>query len=365
MLLSAEGELPYYRLNLTRYLAGEIADDELPVHPAEWFEENRIDLRLGTSVRKIQPLEKSVDLDNDQKVEYDKLVFATGAHPFMPPIIGNNGDGVFTLRTVGDAKSILAAAKPGTQVACIGGGILGLETAGALARSGARVTVLEAFDHLMPRQLNAAGGEVLLQHLGTLNINVIKQAQAERIDAEGVQLKDGRRVPADVVVVAVGVRSNVWMLKEAGLPVNNGVLVDNFMRTSNPDILAAGDACEHDGAMYGSWGAAQFQGRIAGLNAAGVPTEFGGIPRSHMLKILGKDMASIGQIQATDGSYRMFDERTAEGYRMFMVRDGIIVGALLLGDISLATPARSAIEAGTEVGEAATLSQVVGAITQG
>jgi len=287
-----------------------------------------------------------VELDHGLKIGYDKLIMATGAHPLIPPMKGSTLPHVYTLRTIEDAHAILAAVQPGMKVVGIGGGILGLENAGALARRGAKVTVMEAFNHLMPQQLNASGSEILLHHLGTLGIDAIEGAQVVQIDAKAVWLKDGQHVPAEMVVITIGVRSNTQMLKEAGLPINNGVLVDNFMRTSNPDILAAGDVCEHDGVLYGSWAAARYQGKIAGMNAAGLPTEFGGIPRSHTLKVLGKDMVSIGQIKAMDGSYKMIDDSPDGGYRMFMLRDGILVGALLIGDVSLKARASKAIEGG-------------------
>lgn len=362
-LLSAETEPPYYRLNLTRYLAGEVAEGDLPIHSLKWYEEHRIHLVLGTSLAKVHSLEKKIELLDGSQLEYDKLIVATGARPFVPPIPGSEQPHVYTLRTAGDAKTILSAVSPETQVVCIGGGILGLETAGALARQGAGVTVLEAFDHLMPLQLNAAGGDVMAEHLYTLGINVITQAQTSKIENKTVQLNDGTTLPADMVVITVGVRANDQMLKNAGLPAHRGVLVDNFMRTSHPDILAAGDVCEHDGVLYGSWIAAKSQGKIAGMNAAGTPTEFGGIPRSHMLKVLGKNMFSIGQILAYDGSDRIIDDHPGENYRMFMVHDGVLVGALLVGDLKLKSACRKAIEGGTRIGSVTVPEEVIEAIS--
>ncbi len=358
-LLSAETEPPYYRLNLTRYLAGEVAEGDLPIHSLKWYEEHRIHLVLGTSLAKVHSPEKKIELLDGSPLAYDKLIVATGARPFVPPIPGSEQPHVHTLHTSGDAKTILSAVSPATQVVCIGGGILGLETAGALARQGASVTVLEAFDHLMPLQLNAAGSDVMVQYLSTLGIDVITQAQTAKIEAKTIQLNDGTLLPADVVVITVGVRANDQMLKNAGLPVHKGVLVDNFMRTSNPDILAAGDVCEHDGVLYGSWIVAKKQGKIAGMNAAGTPTEFGGIPRSHLLKVLDKDMFSIGQILAYDGSDRIIEDHPDENYRMFMVHDGVLVGALLVGDLKLMSACRKAIEGGTRIGSATLPKEVI------
>jgi nitrite reductase (NADH) large subunit len=362
-LLSAESELPYYRLNLTRYLAGEVADEDLPLHSLKWYKDQRIDLMPGTTLAQIFRAEKEAELNDGSRLAYDKLIVTTGARPFVPPIPGSDQSHVYTVRTADDAKTLLGSVSSEMEVACIGGGILGLETAGALARHGAHVTVLEAFNHIMPLQLNTAGSDIMVQHLSTLGIDVIAPAQTEKIDADAVQLEDGTRLPADVVVITVGVRANAEILKEAGLPVHQGVLVDNFMRTSNPDILAAGDVCEHDGVMYGSWAAAQYQGKIAGMNAAGETAEFGGIPRSHLLKVLGTKMFSIGEITAHDGSYRSIEDHTDGNYRMFMIHDGKLVGALLIGNIKLMTACRNAIEKEKPV-DTAGVEELIDSITR-
>jgi nitrite reductase (NADH) large subunit len=293
--------------------------------------------------------EKSVELDDGRAIQFDKLIAATGSHPFVPPIPGTDLENVFTVRTVEDVHRILDAIAPGCRVVCLGGGILGLETAGALAKREARVTVLEAFEYLMPLQLNAEGSRVLQNHLGTLNIEVVTHAEADCIVGDGrvtgVHLKHGPLLPAELVVIAAGDRANAAWLEQAGLTVKKGVLVDNFLRTSNPDIHAVGDVAEHDGVRYGAWSPALYMGRIAGMNAAGVPTEFGGIPRSHLLKVLGIPMLSIGVITPTDGSYRMIEDHADNGYRMFMFRDGRLVGCLLIGRLKLMKPVRKGIQA--------------------
>lgn len=349
VLISKESELPYYRLNLTRLLAGEISDKDLPLHPEQWFKDQRIDFMPGMVVEAIVLAEKAVRLEGGRLIPFAKLIVATGSHPWIPSIPGIELKNVFTIRTAEDVRSVLQVVKPGSTVACLGGGILGLETAGALARREAKVTVLEAFDYLMPKQLNRQGSDVLQQHLATLKIDVVTSAMVDCIIGDGavtgVHLKRGQLVPADAVIVTAGDRANATILQEAGLTVKKGVLVDNFLRTTNPDIYAVGDVCEHDGVLYGAWAPAMYQGTIAGMNAAGVPTEFGGIPRSHLLKVLGKPMLSIGVVAPPDGSYRMIEDFPANGYRMFMFRDGCLVGSLLIGKLTLMKPVRKAIQA--------------------
>jgi nitrite reductase (NADH) large subunit len=348
ILISKEDEVPYMRLNLTRLLAGEFAENNLPLHSQEWFEEHDIRLMRGVSADRIVLTEKAVHLDNGASIQFDKLIVATGSHPWVPPIPGTDLQNVFTVRTVEDVRRILNVVNPGTKVVCIGGGILGLETAGALAKQDADVTVLEAFEYLMPMQLNPEGSNVLTQHLSTLHIDVVTDAISDCIIGDrhvtGVHLKRGQLLPAEVVVITAGDRANTELLEEAGLTVKKGVLVDNFLRTTNPDIYAVGDVAEHDGVRYGAWSPALYMGKIAGMNAAGIPTEFGGIPRSHLLKVLGKPMLSIGTIKATDGSYRMIEDHADGGYRMFMFRDARFVGCLLIGKLKLMKPVRKAVQ---------------------
>ncbi|VGO22003.1 FAD-dependent oxidoreductase [Pontiella sulfatireligans] len=355
ILISQEEEFPYMRLNLTRLLAGEFAEKNLPLHSPEWYGEQRIKLLRGHAAARLVLAEKAVQLDNGETLQFDKLIVATGSHPFMPPIPGSALQQVFTVRTVEDVRQILSVVQPETEVVCIGGGILGLETAGALAKQQANVTVLEAFEYLMPLQLNAEGSRVLEEHLNTLSIKVITNASADCIIGDGhvtgVHLKRGQLIPASVVVVAAGDRANAELLEQAGLTVKKGALVDNFLRTAHPDIYAVGDVAEHDGVRYGSWSPAMYMGKIAGMNAAGAPTEFGGIPRSHLLKVLGKPMLSIGTIIPTDGSYRMIEDHADNGYRLFMFRDGRLTGCLLIGKLKLMKPVRKALQARLDMKE--------------
>jgi nitrite reductase (NADH) large subunit len=355
VLVSREADFPYMRLNLTRLLAGEFAEKNMPLHSEGWYDEHRIELLRGVSAERLILTDKSVQLDTGRAVQFDKLIVATGSHPFVPPVPGIALENVFTVRTLEDVHRILDAVKAGSRVVCIGGGILGLETAGALAKQEAAVTVLEAFEYLMPMQLNPEGSNVLEKHLGTLGIEVVTQAVADCIVGDGhvtgVHLKRGQLLPADVVVVTTGDRANAELLEDAGLTVKKGALVDNFLRTSNPDIYAVGDVAEHDGVRYGAWSPAMYMGKIAGMNAAGVPTEFGGIPRSHLLKVLGKPMLSIGTIKPPDGSYRMIEDHADEGYRMFMFRDGRMAGCLLIGKLKLMKPVRKAVQANMDMTE--------------
>ncbi len=351
-LAAKEDELPYYRLNLTRLLADEISGEDLPIHGKEWFTENRVSLRLGTEVSEINPEDKTILIRNGAPIEYDRLIIAAGAHPFIPPLPGTHRECVTSLRTFRHAENILNNLRDNVKVAVIGGGVLGLETAGALASRGASVTLIEGHDWLMPRQLNRTAGEILETHLGTLNITLLKNACTKELTGDehiaGIVFEDGREISADMVIICTGVRSNSHLARRIGLEVNRGIVVDNHLKTSHPDILAAGDVAEHHGTVYGNWASSQFMGSIAGLNAAGAEAEFGGIPRSNTLKVLGIDLLSIGQFEPEDGSYRVLEDKTDEHYCRFVFRDTHLVGSVLLGNTSIAGPLKHAIETETD-----------------
>jgi nitrite reductase (NADH) large subunit len=347
-LISKENHPPYYRLNLTRYLAGEINEDELSIKPQAWFKENQVRLLLDAEVSKLDLTGKTVGLHNSQSISFDKLILTVGAHPFMPPFPGAYRDGVVNLRTLTDVKEILKSDLKGKKCTCIGGGLLGLETAGALARQGAKVTLLEGHGWLLPRQLNQTAGEILAGHVQSSSIKLRTKARTQEILGDervrSVLLEDQSTIDTDLVVVATGIRSNSYLARTAGLDVNQGIVVDNLLKTSHPDVFAAGDVAEHRGLVYGTWAPAQYQGSIAGMNAAGAKAEFGGIPRSNALKVLHLELFSIGQIEPVDGSYDTIEKEIDEQYFRFVYRDSHLVGAILLGDAKLATQVKKAVE---------------------
>jgi nitrite reductase (NADH) large subunit len=347
-LISKENRPPYYRLNLTRYLAGEIGEDELSIKPQGWFEENRIRMLLDAEVSNLNLTGKTVELHDSQCVSFDKLILTVGAHPFMPPFPGAYRDGVINLRTFTDAKEILKSDLAGKKCTCIGGGLLGLETAGALTRRGAEVTLLEGHGWLLPRQLNQIAGEILAGHVESSGIKLRMKARTQEILGDervrGILLEDQSTIDTDLLVVATGIRSNSYLARTAGLDVNQGIVVDNLLKTSHPDVFAAGDVAEHRGLVYGTWAPAQYQGSIAGMNAAGANAEFGGIPRSNALKVLQLELFSIGQIEPVDGSYDTIEKQADEQYFRFVFRDSHLVGAILLGDAKLATQVKKAVE---------------------
>jgi nitrite reductase (NADH) large subunit len=366
-LVSEEPDLPYYRLNLTRYLAGEINDDALPIHPEAWYAENRIRLLRGAGAAFISPRDALVTLKDGAALPYDKLILACGAHAFVPPFPGATLPGVGTLRTVADAQRILKELHAGARCVVIGGGILGLETAGALAKRGARVTLLEGAGWLLQRQLNETAGTMLARYVSAAGISLRFNAKTAAITgterAEQVVLDDGTAIPADLVVIATGVRSNNALAGAAGLTVNLGTVVDARLATSAPDVFAAGDVTEHRGVQYGLWDPARHQGAIAGMNAAGVATEFGGIPRANTLKVLGVGLFSVGMVMPEDGVAEVAEE-CGRGYCRFLFKDGRMAGAIFLGETQLAATAAKAVKSGTDFSAVLAASPTVEAVKE-
>lgn len=346
VVFSEEKDLPYYRLNLTRHLAGEIAEPDLFMHPQSWYNEHTIVLHTDRPISAILPDEKKV-VSGAGSESYDKLVLACGAHPFVPPIPGIEKEGVFAIRTLRDVQGLIKTVRNGTSCVCIGGGILGLETAGALAKRGVHIYLLEGFDYLLPRQLNREAAQVLESYVKEKGITIIPRAKTASIEGKeeacAVLLENGTRIETNAVSISVGIRANTHLARRAGITVNQGIIVNNYMLTSHPDIYAAGDCAEYTGIVAGVWEPAQYQGTIAGQNAVGAAVEFGGIPRANTLKVLGIKLFSMGIIQPEDGSYKEVAAEENGIYRRYLFRDNYLVGAILIGDTHMAAAATRAV----------------------
>ncbi|MBN2803469.1 MAG: FAD-dependent oxidoreductase [Deltaproteobacteria bacterium] len=349
-VITNETDLPYYRLNLTRYLAGEVDKNDLVMNSRSWFEQNKVELIHGIA-QSINVESKEISYAGESskhKLSYDRLIIATGAHPFIPPIKGADKKNVFSLRTITDADNILEKANKNSSVVIIGGGLLGLEAAGALSRKGCSVTVLENYKWVLPRQLNETAGNILMGHLGSKNINVLTMAQTKEISgdtvADSVILEDETIVKADIILISTGIRSNSYLARTADIKVDKGILADDTLLTSNQFIYAAGDCTEHRGTMYGIWPAAYIQGKIAGINASGGNTPFTPIKSSNRLKVLDVDLFSIGMVNVDDGSFMIHEINNSNGYYRVILKDGLISGALLLGDTSLASKIQEAAD---------------------
>jgi len=353
-LVSGEAGLPYLRLNLTRFLAGEVSEASLVMQPEAWFSEHCIDLIPGEATA-IDRQTRQVHLRDGRTLAYDRLVLATGSHAFVPPIPGAELANVRTVRTLEDTRALLGLTAQDAHAVCVGGGLLGLETAGALARQGMRVTVLEGHEALLPRQLAAVAGRLLKDHLESIGITVRCEVRVQEVRGRNgsctVRLKSGEEIQADLVVLATGVRPNSSLARQCGLEVECGVVVDDRMKTSDPNVLACGDVAEHLGVVYGIWPTSHAQGMVAGINAVGGRADFHRLPPSNTLKVLDVHLFSIGEFQPRDASYEVQEDLKDGVYRRLVCRDGRLVGANLFGDIDLAGEIKEAVETGKRLQE--------------
>jgi len=247
VLVGAENELPYERPPLSKgYLLGKAARETIYVHPRQWYADNDVDLRLGTTVTSVEPAEHAVALDDGSRVGYAKLLLATGSSPRQLSVPGGSLEGVRYLRTVSDSDAIKAALAAASSVAVVGAGWIGLEVAAAARQAGAQVTVLEMADLPLLRVLGREAAEVFValhrDHGVDLRFGVhVTEIAGAGGRVAGVRLADGRDIPADVVIVGIGIVPNTGLAKTAGLEVEDGVRVDAALRSSDPDIYAAGD----------------------------------------------------------------------------------------------------------------------------
>ncbi len=351
-ILSAEKQLPYYRLNLTRYLAQQINKDDLAIYPDNWYKEHRIKLIRGQKAKAINTVTKEVELQDGTLLSYDRLIMATGSSPFIPPIPGSDLKNSIAVRTIEDAEYALQKIPITKHCVCIGGGILGLEVAGAIAQNGTKVTVLEGAPWLMPRQLNAQAAKVLKKYLANIGIEVRENIKIKEIVGDifcqGITLENGETIPAELVIITAGVKPNIDLARKVDLVVANGLVVNHYMQTSDDNIFAAGDVTEHHGILYGLWNVAQYQGKVAGLNTIGIETQFGGIPRSNVLKVLGLDLFSIGDISPSGSNYHQYEQEETDRYLHFIIRDSKIVGSIIIGDKALAIKVKQAVESATD-----------------
>jgi len=333
----------YARPKLIDFLAGEAKEEELLFYPMDWYEKNRITLTLGAKVEKVDPAKKTVTVAGREH-PYDKLVLANGSSSYVPPLKGLPKENIFTLRNVEDARMIRKAASGSKHAIIIGGGLLGLEAARALATGfpHMKVTVLEYAEHLLMRQLDHEGAAMLQKWVEALGTKVLTQAQTEEVLGDsivsGVRLKDGRVIEGDLVLISAGARGNLGLAKDAGLAVNRGVVVDSSLRTSDPDIFAVGDVAEFDGKTWGIIPPALEQAKIAGKVIAGqdAPPYKGTVP-SNTLKVMGFDLMSIGTVRSEheppETGFEEIRSVSQDGkvYRKFVFKGDEMIGAIIMG----------------------------------
>ncbi len=340
-VFGAEPHPNYNRIMLSSVLAGEKQIDDIVINPRAWYADNGITLHTGDPVVGIDAKAKIVTSASGKAVPYDKLLLATGSKPLMPPLPGLDLPGVVAFRDIADTDAMLQAAEAKQRAVVIGGGLLGLEAAWGLKRRGMPVALVHLMPTLMERQLDVEAGGMLQKDLTERGLHFFTHAQTERImgdtKAEGVALADGRTIPADLVVVAIGIRPNVDMGKVSGLEINRGIVVGDDMATSDADIYAVGECVEHRGQVFGLVAPLWEQAKVCAARLAGDALATYATPAlSTRLKITGIDVFSAGKLAAEDDGDEevVFRDATKGVYRKLVVRENKLVGAVMYGDVA-------------------------------
>lgn len=340
----------YYRPQVTNFLAGVMSLEKVLMRPLSWYEEKGVHVHLQSPVVRLEPGQKQIVLADGTGVAYDRLLLAAGSRPFVPPVAGVEKQGVFTIRTLKDALAIQEYAAGRKKALVVGGGLLGLEAARGLQGLGLEVVIVEFFPQLMAAQLDEQGAAILKEFAESQGYRVVLGTSAQEILGEekvtGVMLKDGQTFDVQMVVVATGVRSNIALAQEAGLQVDRGVIVDGYMRTSAPDIYAAGDVASFEGRIWAIVPIAQAQARVAAANMAGESLVYEEVPPSTTLKVVGIEVSSFGEAKPKDGEFEEIRQSDPANrvYKKIVLRDGKIVGAIVIGDKALAKTLESLIE---------------------
>ncbi len=345
----------YNRLNLTRYLAQEVQREELFDYSDAWYKEHRVEAISDSMVIGLDPIKKEALLAEGRTIPYDACILAHGSSANIPKFHRPDLAGVTLLRTLEDADGILASIKEGMLVVMVGGGVLGLEAAYGMAKRGAKVSIVEYMPMLMPRQLDSASAAIFAAmvrekslecHLGVGVKELIGQSRVE-----SVLLTDGRCLEAQLVVISTGIQPNIDWVKRSGIYCERGVVVDDRMQTSSDGIFACGDVAQWHGEVIGLWSNAIEQAKVAAANAAGKMAFFQGFLPVTILKCLGIPLASIGHIQEDGGnvSSRTSFDASQRMYRRVILKDGIPVGAILLGTSTGIGDLRKLVEQGIEL----------------
>jgi nitrite reductase (NADH) large subunit len=339
VVFGAEPRVNYNRIMLSPVLAGEKRFEDIVINDEAWYRDHAITLHVGRAVTAIDAAAKTVTAEGGLTIPYDKLLLATGSDPIRLPLPGAGLEGVVTFRDLDDVEKMVAAAnRAGAKAVVIGGGLLGLEAAYGLARRGMGATVVHLMNVLMERQLDEAAGYLLTEALRERGVETVLGANSEEILGEdgkvaGLKLKDGRVLPCDLLVMAVGIRPHTVLARGAGLTVNRGVVVDDQMRTSDPAIFAIGECAEHRGVAYGLVAPIWDMCRTLADVLTDREAAYEGSLLSTRLKVSGVDVFSAGKFGGGEGCEDIVFRDAARGvYKRLVIEDGKVAGAVLFGD---------------------------------
>jgi nitrite reductase (NADH) large subunit len=320
-------------------LAGEQTLDEIVLNSWEWYEQNQIRLHAGKKVVEIDRIKRVVRAEDGTEEEYDRLLMCTGSNPFILPVPGKDLQGVIAYRDIADTNTMIEAAAKYKHAVVIGGGLLGLEAANGLLRRGMHVTVVHVTDSLMNMQLDKPASLLLKNALELKGLRFMLEAHTAEIvggkRVSAVRFKDGSEIPADLVVMAAGVRPNIALAQEAGLHCERAIVVDDTLQTYDPRVYAVGECVQHRSATFGLVAPIWDQAKVAGAHLArsghrryvqtATPTK---------LKVTGVDLYSVGDFIGAEGTEDLVLRDPRRGvYKRLVLSGNRITGAVLYGDV--------------------------------
>jgi len=344
ILIAQEANLPYSRITTPEYMINELEEQDIYIRSEGFYENYRIETRLGHRVEQVLEKEKVVVLENGERIPYDKMLLATGSRPFIPRWIDMEVQGVFSLWNKADSEAIKEFLPQVKKAVIIGGGLVGLQAARALNAHGINVSVVEMANRLMPVQLDQTAGDMLLKALVNHGVQVllgteVKALQVKDNKLEGVQTAD-RFLEAELVIVAVGVKPNLDFLTESSLQIEKGIVVNESMQSSVPTIYAAGDIAQAMSILTGEsmlralWLTAVQQGKVAGASMAGSREAYLGSHAMNSIQLFGLPIISMGRIEGGPGVEEVILSQPSSGvYQKLLLEDGCLTGLLFVGEV--------------------------------
>ncbi|MFH1662988.1 MAG: FAD-dependent oxidoreductase [Chloroflexota bacterium] len=346
-IVSAESYPAYSRVRISEHLACGCPLEDILFRPADFYKANGIRFIPGRKAERLDAVSHIIKLDDGAEIKWQKLLLATGGLPILPPIKGLNKEGVFSFTNLSDAIEINKYLGDTEEAVVIGGGLIGVSATEALVKRGIKVTVIEMKERILNTILDEEASAMEAAAMRQAGVEILTGNTVAEVNSNpskpqsvsGVTLNDGRLIPCRLVIVAIGVTPRTELAVSGGVKMNRGILVDNYMTTSQPDIYACGDVAETYDFVYGEnrlnpiWPNAYLGGRVAGFNMAGVPTAYQGSTVMNTMKYFGVDIVSAGITVPPDDSYRVFSQKNGSIYHKVVIKDNCIAGMVFAGDI--------------------------------
>ncbi|MHA1770711.1 MAG: NAD(P)/FAD-dependent oxidoreductase [Candidatus Thorarchaeota archaeon] len=347
----------YIRPKLIEFLAGRLEREAIVQFGLEWYAQRGVAFHPSTHVERVDST-LTIHTSEGTVGQFDKILLATGSRPFIPPIPGTDKAGMFALRTLNDAIAIKNAVRPSSRVLIVGGGVLGIEIAAAVSNLGASPTVISNGSVLLPAQLDAPASALLVKRLDRMGISIVFDYRcAEILGSEkvtGVISTEGETIDGDIVIAATGIRPNLDVAKASGIPCGRGVTVDNQMQTSVKGVYASGDCSEWNGVCSGIIPSAIDTAKVAAHNMVSPGSRiYNGTIPTNTLKVAGIDLFSIGITSPTTDDYEIIDKTDTkqDRYYKIVLKDNVIVGAIVIGDRKVSQRIQRLVRSGEEVSD--------------